>query len=625
MHAPSEEFQDSALDAISKIVQKHAGRSALLGRCQSGRPLEADYDITHEVLGTGVNGGVRVATRRDLPSQRVAVKCLAMDGVSTRKRNSMLTEVAIQMCMDHPHIARIVDVYEAKAGKSLEIAMECLEGGELFHRVNKMKSFPEASAAKITRQVLGAIAYMHSQEVAHRDLKLENIMFTSRSSNHLKLIDFGLSKLCRDRSKRMKTHCGTLSYIAPEVLGRGYTKQCDMWSLGVIVFILLSGHMPFYGGDEQQIEKIKQGHYSMKVEEWQHISAEGMDFVRCLLNLDANLRLTAKQALQHPWLSTRYPEPSPSLSSLVLTSLGSHVTGPNLRQYCRKLVAQMLPSTDQTWAAELFDALDTSQTGKVLLADCLKKFDASHEVHKSLPSLDGLKDCEIKFSDFLAALIPLQPDASDELVNAIFRRFDSEKAGYITWSQLRSGCEDSCEDSKENVQVFEWPQGCGDRVSASEFRDYIHGVPQSLPRPVTSRPTFEGERTDSLSEVEKPDRFSRNRVHFNSESQPDKSNLVPMILPGVPQKRGNLRATVRGADWSPGIDGNEYPVLLRRRADMQQCSGCKGDVSTPFVSTGVTPCCKSPAFFRGGLSPLGLISPDASSRAAPDPCTCTLM
>lgn len=629
MHTPSAEFQGSALDAISKIVEKQAGRSALLCRCRPGRPLEADYDITEEVLGTGVNGGVRVATRRDLPSQRVAVKCLNMDGASTRKRNSMLTEVAIQMCMDHPHIARVVEVYEAKASNNLEIAMECLEGGELFHRVNKVKNFPEVTAAKITRQVLGAIAYMHSQDIAHRDLKLENIMFTFRSSNHLKLIDFGLSKICRDHFKKMKTRCGTLSYIAPEVLGRGYTKQCDMWSLGVIVFILLSGHMPFNGRDEQQIERIEQGDYSMKVDEWRGISPEATDFVRSLLNVDPDLRLTAKQALQHPWLSTRYPEPSRPLSPSVLTALSIHVTGPKLRQACRKLVAQMLPSKDQTRAAELFDALDTSNTGTVVLGECLQKLDASNDVLKGLASLDALKDTEIKYSDLLAAMVPLLSDDSDQLLNAAFQRFDTEKAGHITWSKLRSVCKDSCEDFKENIQVFGSQLRCGDQVLASEFRDYVRGgSAPSLPRPVTSRPTFEGVRTASLVEVEKPVRFSP-QVHFTS----DLTLPVPVMLPSVPEKRrGDLRATVRGADWSAEIDGNEYPVLLPRRADMQQCTGCNGDVSTPSVSTGVTPCRKrdwspsdmSPAFWKDSVSPLGL-SPDASSRGVPDPCTCNLM
>merc|ERR1712023_295386 len=130
-------------------------------------------------------------------------------------------------------------------------------------------------------------------------------------------------------------------------------------------------------------------------------------------------------------------------------------------------------------------------------------------------------------------------------------------------------------------------------------------------------------------DIEKSVMFSP-QVHCAS----DLTLPVPMMLPGVPQKkRGNLRATVQGADWSPGMDGNDYPVLLRRRADMQQCAGCKGDVSTPSVTTGVTPCRKgdwspsvfSPTFLREGLSPMGLSSPDASSRGAPDPCTCTLM
>merc|ERR1712232_1390149 len=139
----------------------------------------------------------------------------------------------------------------------------------------------------------------------HRDIKLENFLYEKEDSKHLKLIDFGFSKIWKPNTK-MHLSCGTLSYVAPEVLGKsGYGSKCDMWSLGVTVFILLFGYMPFSGPEEHQIECIKKGKWSKKDHLWKRVSAPAQAFLQALLVVDPEKRLSAAQALELQWIHQR--------------------------------------------------------------------------------------------------------------------------------------------------------------------------------------------------------------------------------------------------------------------------------------------------------------------------------
>jgi len=158
--------------------------------------------------------------------------------------------------MDHPHVATLVDVYEQK--DQLLMVMEFLEGGELLDRIHTDKSFTEDIAANLTSQMLLAINYLHGTKIVHRDIKCENFMFDSVCQDHLKLIDFGFSRYWNG-NRKMQLTCGTLPYCSPEVIDKHYTDKCDLWSLGVVVFMLLMGHVPFSGKSAKMVSAIKQG------------------------------------------------------------------------------------------------------------------------------------------------------------------------------------------------------------------------------------------------------------------------------------------------------------------------------------------------------------------------------
>merc|ERR1719265_2947488 len=205
------------------------------------------------VLGSGYNGNVYLAKSRTTGG-RYAVKGFKLHGVPPEKKTELYTECEIFLILDHPHVTRLVDVYEDE--KHLNLVMECMTGGELFDRVKARRVFTEKDASVAMRQMLLSINYIHCNQVVHRDLKLENFLYESTTSDHLKLIDFGFSKIWEPNT-RMALSCGTLAYVAPEVLDKSYTSQCDLWSLGVVVFILLVGYMPFAGTESHQVQMIR--------------------------------------------------------------------------------------------------------------------------------------------------------------------------------------------------------------------------------------------------------------------------------------------------------------------------------------------------------------------------------
>merc|ERR1719478_674662 len=179
-----------------------------------------------------------------------------------------------------------------------------MEGGELFHRVTKRRHFTEKDAAEAAFQMLLAVNYIHTHGIVHRDIKLENFLYEKPDSNHLKLIDFGFSKIWEPNTK-MALSCGTLAYVAPEVLDKSYTSKCDLWSLGVVIFILLVGYMPFAGSESHQVQMIRQGKCTYRKESWAKVSKEASAFIGRLLLVDPIKRLSAEEALQETWIKSK--------------------------------------------------------------------------------------------------------------------------------------------------------------------------------------------------------------------------------------------------------------------------------------------------------------------------------
>lgn len=216
----------------------------------------------------------------------------------------MEEELEILRQVDHPNIIKFHESYVDY--RYIHIVMELAEGGELFDKIVKSKRFSERQAAQYMSKILSAIKHLHEHEICHRDLKPENFLFSDDTPDaEIKLIDFGLSKRFGTNINpkvKMQTIVGTPYYVAPEVLKGIYDEACDIWSLGIILYIFLCGYPPFEGDNNKEIFKnVLQQKLQFDPADWKNISEEAKNLIILMLDKNAKTRYTAQQCLEHPW------------------------------------------------------------------------------------------------------------------------------------------------------------------------------------------------------------------------------------------------------------------------------------------------------------------------------------
>jgi len=277
-----------------------------MGNARSHHDIHTYYDIG-KVIGKGNFAVVKEAKRKS-DGKKFAVKIVKKGNLAAADLELLQVERDIMTKVNHPNCVKLLETFESP--KKLYMVMELLTGGELFDRVVAKGNYNEREAAEVTKSVAGALSYIHSIDVVHRDLKPENLLYLTREPDSpIKVTDFGLAKIRSSNHLLLHTACGTPSYVAPEVLrteveGTGYGRECDLWSLGVILYILLCGFPPFYHENTRELYKqIKKGQFDFPDPFWTEISKEAKDLVRKLLTVDPVKRYTADQVLSHPWIA----------------------------------------------------------------------------------------------------------------------------------------------------------------------------------------------------------------------------------------------------------------------------------------------------------------------------------
>lgn len=261
-------------------------------------PVENYYEITSEVLGSGYFATVYVGIDKKT-KEKVAVKMIDKKKVE-ESPHLQENEIEIMKKIHHPNIVSLKGVFDAP--DTIIIVMELMFGGELYEKIVEQQTFSEKDASFLMRQVFEALDYLHGAGVVHRDLKLENMLLVNKTDLTMKLADFGLSKLYSGQA--LQTACGTPFYVAPDILlGTGYGPGVDMWASGVLLYILLSGRLPFHADNDAALfQLIMEGKLVIKSPQFDTVSKEAIDLIRKLLVVDPQERYTAKQALSHPFI-----------------------------------------------------------------------------------------------------------------------------------------------------------------------------------------------------------------------------------------------------------------------------------------------------------------------------------
>lgn len=312
-------------------------------------PITDDYEISNTVLGLGINGKVVQCTNRKTGA-KYALKVLH-DNAKARREVELHWRAS--GCRN---IVNIIDVYENSysGNRCLLVVMECMQGGELFQRIQERQDgpFTEREAAQIMHEICVAVKYLHDSNIAHRDLKPENLLYTSPNPNAiLKLTDFGFSKETFVKDT-LQTPCYTPYYVAPEVLGpEKYDKSCDIWSLGVIMYILLCGFPPFYSNHGLAISpgmktRIRTGQYDFPNPEWQNVSQAAKDLIKGMLSVEPEKRLTIDQVMKNPWVRLYMEVPQTPLHTERVLKEGEE-TWPEVQEEMTRSLANMRVDYDQ--------------------------------------------------------------------------------------------------------------------------------------------------------------------------------------------------------------------------------------------------------------------------------------
>ncbi|KAJ9540533.1 hypothetical protein OSB04_027039 [Centaurea solstitialis] len=380
----------------------------------------------------------------------------------------------------HPNVISIQGAYED--AYEVHLVMELCSGGELFDRITTKGQFSEREAAALLKTIASVIEACHSLGVIHRDLKPENFLFVNRDEDSpLKAIDFGLSTFFTP-GEIISELVGSPYYVAPEVLARYYGPEVDIWSAGVILYVLLSGVPPFYGETENDVfREILQGELDFTFDPWPVISGSAKELISKMLLRNVNNRITAHEILCHPWISVDGVAPDKPLDPAVLTRLTQFSAMNKLKKMALKVIASKLSEDEIAGLKQMFKTIDTDNSGYLTfdeLKDGLKTFGADldeSEIHDLMQAADIDNSGTIDYEEFVAATLHFtKADREDRLFDA-FTYFDKDGSGYITVDELQQACKEfGVDDVHLDEIIKDVDQNDDGRIDYGEFVAMMH-------------------------------------------------------------------------------------------------------------------------------------------------------
>lgn len=357
------------------------------------------------------------------------------------------TEISILLTLDHPNTISIREYFQDV--RHVYLIVQRIRGPSIYHRLLKDGLHSEADCAAYMQQILSILKYLHSKRIAYRDLKLENLVFSSTTNlRELKLVNYNLARML-DHNETMSEKIGSPYYLAPEVLNGHYTEKCDLWSAGVLLYVMLSGNSPFRGKTEKQInEKILNGAFEFGGPIWSEISDAAKNLITCLLCVNPNERILIDDALRHPWLSTVVPRiPSREISAQYMVNLSSFHSAQELKKVFLKYIFNFfLTNEDRDELFELFNFFDQDKNGLIsrdelkegfyrLFGTRIKRIES--EIDRIIDQCDLDKSGELSYSEFVAAAMDKQKLFAKARMEAVFNSIDKNSNGYLEADELR--------------------------------------------------------------------------------------------------------------------------------------------------------------------------------------------
>jgi calcium-dependent protein kinase len=402
-----------------------------------------------ELMGKGSFGKVYKVLHYQTNQLR-AMKQVIKDKISREDEINMEKEIEVLTQLDHPNIIKIYEYFQSE--KSYQIIVELATGGELFDRINELRVFSERDAAIVIDQLLSAVCYLHSKGIVHRDLKPENILMETKRAGDMaiKLIDFGAANYLGNGYLTLSI--GTPYYIAPEVIAKQYNEKCDIWSIGVILFILLAGIPPFHGGtlddDRKIIQSITKGEFTFDEKEWKNVSVEAKDLIKKMLTYDKNKRPSAETCLTHPWVqkyrSSRemFIDNKTRLNFINTRMIQSRH---KLQQASIAYIVHQLSTNEVVRSLRnIFKKLDESGDGRLTyqeLKDGWRKFfnDQMSEIEfdRLIKEMDQDGNNYIEYEEFLRATISTEILLSEKNLEMAFIFFDKDKSGKLSSEEIK--------------------------------------------------------------------------------------------------------------------------------------------------------------------------------------------
>ena len=393
-----------------------------------------------KTIGQGSSGIVRKAIHKATKQVR-AVKILKK---SSQDEEKLFLEVNILAKLSHPNIMHIYEFYDDKV--NFYIVSELCEGKELFETITSTGSFSEEKACPIIQQLMSAICYCHLNNIVHRDLKPENIIIEEKNNETcIKLIDWGCARYFQ-KSKKMSKMSGTPYYLAPEVINGEYDEKCDIWSCGVIFYVLLCGYPPFNGeNNEEIIECVQKGKFDFPEEEWSEVSDAAKDLIKKMLTYDPKERPSAKQILKHPWFSQFKTKKSynKKLAKTALENMKHFKKNKRFEQATiNYIINQLITKEERADLEKQFVEWDKNGDGVLSKEEIIEGYKNAYgsvdedEINNMIKSVDLDGNGVIDYNEFLNCTLNRDKIISKRNLELAFKAFDKDKSGAISIEEI---------------------------------------------------------------------------------------------------------------------------------------------------------------------------------------------